>query len=174
MKNILYIILLVCVTQLQAQKTFKIINLTANTISIPEMVTANTTISGYYPQYSSKRSGVFSIAPFGTFTMQNTSPPVNLLRFPYVCFPVSTPTLGLWVRTNSSIALPINISAAAAGVASGNTQAFHWVQITNNGTTKTIGISGSGYPQTLTSNGWTASYTLSGIAPVQTYTITVQ
>ncbi len=174
MKNILYIVLLVCVTQLQAQKTFKIINLTANTISVPDLVTSNTTTSGFYPQYHSKRSGVFTIAPFGTFTMQNTTTPVNLFRFPYVCFPLSSPTLGLWERNNSSTALPINISAAAAGVASGNTQAFHWIQINNGVSSKTIGILGSGYPQTLTSNGWTASYMISGIAPVQTYTITVQ
>jgi hypothetical protein len=169
MKNLLYIILLVFVTQLQAQKTFRIINLTANTIQIPVITTS--IALGLYPQFSSKPSGVFSIAPFATFILQNTTG-INPLRFPYI----STPTtiLPSWERKATSTATPTNLSAGAAGIASGTVQVFDWLQITNNGTTKTIGIVGSGYLQTLTSNGWTASYALSGTLTAPIYTITVQ
>ncbi len=171
MKNLLYIVLLVCVTQLQAQKTFRIINLTSNTIQIPVITTS--IAGGLYPQFSSKPSGVFSVAPFATFILQNTTG-LNLLRFPYVSTPASTPVLPQWDRTASSTALPTTLTAGAAGIASGTVQVFDWVQITNNGTTKTIGIIGSGYPQTLTSNGWTVSYTLTGATGAPIYTITVQ
>lgn len=173
MKNILYIFLVVCATQLQAQKTFRIINLTANTIQIPVITTSTT--GGLYPQFSSKPSGVFSVAPFATFILQNTTG-INPLRFPYAYIPppATTPALPWWDRTASSTALPTTLSAGAAGIASGTVQVFDWLQVTNNGTTKTIGIIGSGYPQTLTSNGWTASYALSGTVAAPTYTITVQ
>ena len=60
----------------------------------------------------------------------------------------------------------------------GSNQVFYSIQINKTiggvATTKKIGASFSGLLSTLTSTGWTASYALTGISPIQNYTITVQ
>jgi hypothetical protein len=170
MKKLLFILMLVCGMQLQAQKTLKIINLTATAVQVDDIITSTTT--GGFPQYHSKQFGVFSIPAFGTFTIVNAT---NTTRFPFVSNPVSTPSFNGapgWERFSSDFVSTISPSNVAW--IAGSTQVFYRIQVTKAGNSKNIGTSFSGVPSTLTSNGWTASYVLTGVLPVQDYTITIQ
>jgi hypothetical protein len=173
MKKIFFILLLVCGMQLQAQKTLKIINLSATAIQIDDLITSTTT--GGFPQYHTKQFGVWNIPAFGTFTLTNTT---NATRFPFVSNPISVPSFNGtpgWERATSASVSTISPSNVAW--IAGSTQVFYRIQITKGTNSKTIGafplLPGS-VPSSITSNGWTASYVLTGTAPVQNYTITVQ
>jgi hypothetical protein len=173
MKKIFFILLLVCGMQLQAQKTLKIINLSATAIQIDDLITSTTT--GGFPQYHTKQFGVWSIPAFGTFTLTNTTIPINTTRFPFISNPISVPSFNGtpgWERFSSASVSTISPSNVAW--IAGSTQVFYRIQITKGTNSKTIGTSFSGVPTSITSNGWTASYVLTGTAPVQNYTITVQ
>ncbi len=166
MKKILFIALLVCGMQLQAQKTFKLFNLTANTVTIDDLVT-NTGTAGAFPQFHSKPGGPVNIAPFGSYTLTTT----NLTRFPFFS-PTSVPTINSWERATSATSSTVISSTVAFPL--GGIQVFYWIQVRIGSNTKHIGIPASGYTQSLTSNGWTASYTQTGTTAAPIYTVTIQ
>jgi len=166
MKKILFIALLVCGMQLQAQKTFKLFNLTANTVTIDDLVT-NTGTAGAYPQFHSKPNGPVNIAPFGSYTLTTT----NLTRFPFFS-PTSVPTINFWERATSATSSTVISSTVAFPL--GTTQVFYWIQVSIGGFTKKVGFSGSGFPTTQTGNGWTASYNQGGTPGAPIYTVTIQ
>lgn len=166
MKKILLIALLICGMQIQAQKTFKLFNLTANTVTIDDLVT-NTGIAGAFPQFHSKPNGPVNIAPFGSYTLTTT----HLTRFPFYS-PTSVPTINSWERATSATSSSVISSTVAFPL--GNAQVFYWIQVRIGANTKKIGFPTSGFPTTLTSNGWTASYTQPGTAAAPIYTVTIQ
>jgi hypothetical protein len=157
--------LLVCGMQIQAQKTFTLFNLTANTVTIDNLVT-NTGIAGGFPQFNSKPNGPINVPPFGTYTLTTT----NLTRFPFFS-PTSVPTINSWERITSLPSSTVISSTVAFPL--GAAQVFYWIQVTIGSTTKQIGLAGSGFITTLTSNGWTASYTQTGTVAAPTYTVTI-
>ncbi|WP_395061932.1 hypothetical protein [Flavobacterium sp.] len=165
MKKIILIALLGCGMQLQAQKTFKLFNLTANTVTIDNLVT-NTGVAGAYPRFNSKPNGPVTIPPFGSYTLTTA----NLTRFPFYS-PTSMPTINSWERATSATSSTVISSTVAFPL--GNAQVFYWIQLRIGGNTKQIGT-GSGYQSTLTSNGWTASYAPSGTLTAPIYTVTIQ
>ncbi|WP_395061732.1 hypothetical protein [Flavobacterium sp.] len=167
MKKIFLIALFICGMQLQAQKTFRLINLTANTVMIDNLVT-NTGVAGAYPQFNSKPNGSVSIAPFATYTLTTT----NLTRFPFFS-PSSTPTINSWERATSATSGTVISSTVAFPL--GAAQVFYWVQVRIGGFTKQVGVIGSGYtPGPITSNGWTATYSQMGTGTAPIYNVTIQ
>lgn len=179
MKTIIYILFFVCTMQIQAQKIFKIVNLSANTVRVPDMITA--TANGGFPQYHTKNfSPSLTIAPFATFTISYITNPVNN-RFPFLSTTTSTnwnslpgATVGLWERYTSATAVTLQTSTAVW--LAGSLQVFYKIQLDFGAGTssKIIGIPASGAPATLTSNGWTASYALFTTGTQLEYRITIQ
>lgn len=166
MKKILLIALLICGMHIQAQKTFKLFNLTANTVTIDDLVT-NTGTAGAFPQFHSKPNGPVNIAPFGSYTLTTT----NLTRFPFFS-PTSVPTINSWERATSATSSSVISSTVAFPL--GNAQVFYWIQVRIGANTKKIGFAGSGFFTTQTGNGWTASYSQTGTAAAPIYTVTIQ
>ena len=168
MKKIILIALFICGMQLQAQKTFKLINLTANTVTIDDLITyTGGTGTGAFPQFHSKPNGAVNIAPFGTYTLTTT----NLTRFPFFS-PTSTPTINSWERATSATSSTVISSTVAFPL--GAAQVFYWVQVRIGANTKHLGVVGSGYtPGPITSNGWTASYLQNGTIAAPIYTVTI-
>ena len=166
MKKILLIALLICGMQIQAQKTFKLFNLTANTVTIDDLVTNTGTINAF-PQFHSKPNGLINIAPFGSYTLTTT----NLTRFPFFS-PTSLPTINFWERATSATSITVISSTVAFPL--GAAQVFYWIQVRIGADTKHIGFAESGYPTTLTSNGWTASYSQTGTADAPIYNVIIQ
>ena len=165
MKRTLFIALSICGMQLQAQKTFKLYNLTGSTVIIDDLVTSAST-DGSYPQFHSKPNEPVNIAP-GSYTLTTT----NLTRFPFYS-PTSIPTINFWERKTSETTSS-NIPSTVAFPLGGN-QVFYWIQVRIGANTKQIGLSSSGFQSTSTSNGWTASYSLAGTAAAPIYTVTIQ
>ncbi|WP_298150063.1 hypothetical protein [Flavobacterium sp.] len=166
MRKLILIALLICGAQMQAQKTFKLFNLTGNTVIIDDLVT-NTGTANAFPQFHSKPNGPVSIPPFGTYTLTTT----NATRFPFFS-PTSTPTINSWERATSATSSSVISSTVAFPL--GTAQVFYWIQVRIGATTKQVGFSGSGYPTTLTSSGWTASYTQTGTGAAPIYNVTIQ
>lgn len=166
MKKILLIALLVCGMQIQAQKTFKLFNLTANTVTIDDLIT-NTGVGAAYPQFHSKPNGPVNIAPFGSYTL--TTP--HLTRFPFFSL-TGIPAINSWERATSATSSTVISSTVAFPL--GVAQVFYWIQVRIGANIKHIGIAGSGFDTTQTNNGWTASYNLTGTVAAPIYTVTIQ
>ncbi len=175
MKKILLILLLFGWGMLHAQKKFTLYNLTSYPVVVHPLFTSNTA-TGAFPRYQSKQNGTITIAPFATYTIENIgtpSNPTNLVRFPFFSTG-SEPRISKWDRTATSTSVSsTEIQSYPAWIA-GNTQVFFKLQVSSQGTQKTIGIASLGYPATLTSNGWTASYLLAGTATAPNYSVTIQ
>jgi hypothetical protein len=166
MKKLIFIAVLICGMQIQAQKTLKIYNYTGNTVIIDDLVTRSGIV---LPEFHSKPFGPVTIVPFGSYTMVNLASTVN---FPFNS-PTSTPVITKWERITATAPTSTVMLSLPAWL-QGATQIFFWVQVRIGANTKHIGVAGSGYPLTSTSNGWTASYTIGGTAPAPVYTITIQ
>ena len=175
MKNLFLLSILFFGLNSQAQKTLKIFNYTANTVTIQDLVTRNfNPVSSSYilPEFHSKPSTGITIAPYGIYTLLNTS---NTLRFPFYA-PVATggslPAINTWQRITATGTTTI---ASTPAWIIGNTQAFYWIQIGVGANSKQIGVLGSpAVSGPLTSNSWTATYTLTGTPTAPVYTITIQ
>ncbi len=167
MKKIVLLALLVCGMQIQAQKTFKLINLTASSVIIEDLQTSNTT-SGAYPRFATKPFGFITVPPFGTYTLVNTG---STTRFPFNS-PSSSPVITTWERASSATSSTLVTSFGAWFV--GDTQVFYKIKVTLGVNSKSVGIPSSGLLSSITSNGWTASYTNSGTLAAPIYTVTIQ
>ncbi len=172
MKKILLVLLLFGWGMLQAQKKFTLYNLTSYPVVVHPLFTSNTA-SGAFPRYQSKLNGTITIAPFATYIIENTTLTIDLIKFPFLSTG-STPSISSWDRTATSASTSSTIVQSYPAWRAGNTQVFFKLQVSSQGTQKTIGITSSGYPATLTSNGWTASYVLAGTATAPNYSVTIQ
>ncbi len=175
MKNLFILILLFFGLNIQAQKTFKIFNYTANTVTIRDLVTRNfNTATSVFslPEFHSKPSGLISIAPYSTYTLLNTS---NSIRFPFYA-PAATggslPLINTWERSTTA---GNTVMTGTVAWIIGSTQAFYWINLGVGANAKQVGVGGTGVaPGPLTSNGWTATYSLTGTAAAPVYTIIIQ
>ena len=175
MKNLITTIVLIFGLITQAQKSLKIFNYTANNVTIQDLVTRSfnaTSFTYSLPEFHSKPSGAITIAPYGTYTLLNTS---NALRFPFYA-PVATggslPAINSWERITAT---GNTIIASTPAWIIGSTQVFYWIQLGVGANSKQIGIVGSpASPGPITSNGWTATYTVTGTTTAPVYTITIQ
>jgi hypothetical protein len=167
MKKIFLIALFVCGMQIQAQKTFKLINLTASSVVIEDLQTSNT-ISGAYPRFATKPYGFITVAPFGSYTLVNTG---SATKFPFNS-PSSSPVITTWERTSAPGSSTLVTSFGAWYV--GDTQVFYKIKVTQGGSSKNIGIASAGLqPSPITSNGWSVSYVQNGTVAAPIYTVTI-
>jgi hypothetical protein len=164
MKKIFLVLLLICGMQIQAQKTFKVINLTAYPVSLNDIIT-RTAITYLLPECHSKPNGVATIAPFGTFTLLNTT---NLTRFPFYTTPA---VISLWERITTTSPGPV-IPSLQAWIA-GGTQVFYGLNFTYRGSIYNIGAT-SPYVTFVNGGTFTATYVQMGTLAAPIYTITIQ
>lgn len=166
MKKFIFIAMLVCGMQIQAQKTLKVYNYTGNTVVIDDLVTRNGIV---LPEFHSKPFGPITIVPFGSYTMVNLASTVN---FPFNS-PTSSPVITKWERITAT-APTSTVMASLPAWMQGATQIFFWVQVRIGANIKHIGVAGSGYPLSSTSNGWSATYAPLGTLTAPIYTISIQ
>lgn len=164
MKKIFLVLVLICGLQIQAQKTFKVINLTAYPVLLNDIITRTAT-TYLLPECHSKPNGVSTIAPFGTFTLVNTS---NATRFPFNTIPS---IINSWERITTTSPGPV-ISGLAAWVV-GGTQVFYGLNFTTRGSIYNIGAT-SPYVTTVNGGTFTATYVQMGTLAAPIYTITIQ
>src|SRR4051812_15775352 len=102
MKKIFLLAMLLCGLQNFAQKTFEVYNFTAYTVKLADVITkpAGATV---YPEFHSKPSGLISIPPGGSYTLQNTA---NLYRFPLYSL-TSIPVIPSWEKLSSTSPGPV-------------------------------------------------------------------
>ena len=171
MKNLFLLAILFFGLNIQAQKTFKIFNYTANTFVIQDLVTRSFTAPSTYalPEFHSKPSPNLTIAPYATYTLLNTS---NATRFPFYA-PVATggslPLINTWERLTTA---GTTVMAGAAAWIIGSTQVFYRIQLGFGASSFQIGIA-PGTTITSTIGGVTATYTVSGTIAAPIYTITI-
>lgn len=164
MKKVFYLALLFYAIQIQGQKSVKISNLTANTVTIQDLVTRTDAFA--LPEFHSKPSQNITIPPYGTYILINTA---NATRFPFSS-PTSVPQISKWERFNANGTTTANIVSNAAWLTGAN-QVFYWVQLGIGVTSKQIGVNNTSQ----TSNGWSASYSQISLGGTSIqYTIVIQ
>ncbi len=169
MKKIFLFLLLTCVMQLQAQKTFVLYNLTANTVYIDDLITHAGTLGSYPTCHLKPSAHEISIPPYGTYTMINTA---HATRFPFYS-PTSVPPPSLWNR-QASATTGANMPSNAAWLLGAN-QVFSWIQVRIGANSKQIGDPLlSTRVSFLNSAGWSAQYKELGTITAPIYTVTIQ
>lgn len=172
MKKIIFIATLLISLQNFAQKSLEIYNFTGQTVQLADIITKPDT-STIYPEYHSKPNGLITIAPGGTYILENTTAPVNTLRFPFLS---TVDYLPNWERLNSSSSSVIQTSNVAWSL--GNAQVFtrmlFYVDSSYN-LLPTVPISTTSYSisPAVTGSGWQADYDFYISGSVQIYTIVI-
>jgi hypothetical protein len=172
MKKLIIIATLLFSLQNFAQKRLEIYNFTGQTVQLADIITKPNT-SATYPEYHSKPNGLITIAPGGEYILENTTTPVNTLRFPFLS---TANYLPIWERANSASSTTIQASNVAWPL--GNAQVFtrmlFYVGSSYN-LLPTVPISTASYsisPAVLGS-GWQADYDFYILGSVQIYTIVI-
>jgi hypothetical protein len=163
----LILFLMLCALNVQAQKTVKIYNYTAYSVQFFDFVTRPTATP--LPEFHSKPFGGVTIAPYGSYTMVNTT---NATRFPFYS-PTSVPVITTWERQSLTAPTSSTMANTVAWLQGAN-QVFSYIRLTINGQTKYLGNPlVSSYPNAITGSGWTATYATLGTATAPIYTITI-
>ena len=172
MKKILIVTTLLFSLNNFAQKTFEIYNFTGQTVELADIITKpNTTAT--YPEYHSKPNGLITIAPGGSYILENTTAPVNTLRFPFLS---TANYLPIWERANSATSSTIQTSNVAWPL--GNAQVFtrmlFYVGSSYN-LGPDVGTSATSYsiPNWVNGTGWQADYDCYILGTQQIYTIVI-
>lgn len=172
MKKLIIIATLLFSLQNFAQKTFYVYNFTGQTVELADIITKPNT-SATYPEYHSKPNGLITIPPGGSYTLENTTSPVNLVRFPFLSTADYLPT---WERLNSSSSTTLQASNLAWPL--GNAQVFSsmlfYVGLSYN-LLPTVPISTTSYTisSIVAGSGWQADYDFYTSGTVQIYTIVI-
>lgn len=172
MKKILLIAMILFSLQNFAQKRLEIYNYTGQTVKLADIITKpNTSVT--YPEYHSKPNGLITIAPGGVYILENTTAPVNTLRFPFLS---TANYLPKWERANSSSSTVIQTSNVAWPL--GNAQVFtrmlFYVGSSYN-LLPTVPISTTSYSMSpsVAGSGWQADYDFFILGSLQIYTIVI-
>ena len=119
MKKITFFLVLFLSLQGFSQKTFEVYNFSGQTINLGDIITrAISGTSFVLPEYHSKPFGNITIAPGGSYVLENTSYP---LRFPFNS-PASVPYISIWERNNTNGTTSMLASNSAWAL--GNSQVF--------------------------------------------------
>lgn len=172
MKKIIIIAILFFSLQNFGQKRFEVYNFTGQTVKLADIITKPNT-SATYPEYHSKPNGLITIAPGGSYILENTTAPVNTLRFPFLSTANFLPN---WERLNSATNSVIQASNVAWPF--GNAQVFtrmlFYVGSSYN-LLPSVPISSTSYSisPAVSGSGWQADYDFYIAGTQQIYTIVI-
>ena len=171
MKNLIIIATLFFSLQNFAQKRLEIYNYTSQTVKLADIITKPNT-SATYPEYHSKINGLITIAPGGMYILENTTAPVNTLRFPFLSTANFLPN---WERLNSASSSTIQTSNVAWSL--GNAQVFtrmlFYVGSSYNLLSAPISTTSYSLTPAVLGSGWQADYDFYISGSVQIYTIVI-
>lgn len=170
MKKIIFIATLLISLQNYAQKRLEIYNYTGQTVKLADIITKPNT-AAIYPEYHSKPNGLLTIAPGGSYILENTTAPINTVRFPFLSTANFLPN---WERLNSASASVIQPSNVAWSL--GNAQVFtrmlFYVGSSYN-LLPTVPTGATSVSPAVTGSGWQADYDCYISGTTQIYTIVI-
>lgn len=171
MKKIIYIAILLISLQNYAQKRLEIYNFTGQTVQIADIITKTNT-TAIYPEYHSKPNGLLTVSPGGTYVLENTTAPIDPIKFPFISTADNLPYWEKVTSASASIIQPNNVAYASGGNANVFTRMLFYVGSSYN-LLPTVPTGATSISPAVSGSGWQADYDCYISGTTQIYTIVI-